>query len=147
MMGVIDNIGPLLRGIGSSSKRNMCPPAWLRKLGSLPKLASEGSQYHAAGSVRDPVVEVCCTVVEEFIDFGAGVFCCSCLRCSYGAESHLKFVVDGSGVVQECTNDALTPFDARFIKRRGSVNVVVCILFVCPIDDFTVLVGRVFRLY
>ena len=56
-------------------------------------------QDHAACPVRGSVVGVCCTVVEEFIDFGAGVFCCSCLRCSYGAESHLKFVVDSSGVV------------------------------------------------
>ena len=38
--------------------------------------------------VRDPVVGVCGTVVEEFIDFGAGVFCCRCLYCSNGAESH-----------------------------------------------------------
>ena len=44
-------------------------------------------------------------------------------------------------------DDALTPFDARCIQWRGSVDVIVCILFFCPIDDFTVLVGRVFRLY
>ena len=35
MIREIDNIGPLLRGIGSSSERNMCPPARLRELGSL----------------------------------------------------------------------------------------------------------------
>ena len=57
------------------------------------------SQDHAACSVRDSVVGVCGTVVEEFIDFGAGVFCCGCLRCSYGAESHEQFVVNGSGIV------------------------------------------------
>jgi hypothetical protein len=41
MIREIDNIGPLLRGIGSSSERNMCPPARLRDLGSLLKLASK----------------------------------------------------------------------------------------------------------
>ena len=34
MIREIDSIGPL-RGIGSSSERNMCPPARLRELGSL----------------------------------------------------------------------------------------------------------------
>ena len=35
MMREIDSNGPLLRGIGSSSERNMWPPARLRELGSL----------------------------------------------------------------------------------------------------------------
>ena len=37
----MESNGPLLRGIGSSSERKMWPPALLRDLDSLRKLASE----------------------------------------------------------------------------------------------------------
>ena len=41
MMVAIVRIGPLMRGIGSSSERKMNAPAWLREPGSVRKLASE----------------------------------------------------------------------------------------------------------
>ena len=95
-----------------------------------------GAEDHFAGSEGDAVIGVGCAVIKKLVDFLVGASCCCCLFGADVAEGVEEFVIDGSGVVQESSYNALDTFDA-IVVEEVAVVFVWCVLRFGAIDDFS----------
>ena len=74
-------------------------------------------QDHVARSVKDTVVGVGGTVIEELVD---GVVCrqrCRGLLRANSAESNEEFVIHRAANTEECADNLLNTLDTRGVKR------------------------------
>ena len=96
-------------------------------------------QYHVAGSIGDAIVWVRGNIIKELVGGFISVFRGHRLLGSNVSKADEEFGVDGSGIVQQVTQNDFHTLD-DFVVNFGAVVRVGCVLGLGAIVDFVMFV-------